>query len=202
MKIKYIPFSCLPLNIIGLRPSSKLYLSHIMHELFATGCEETMFNIVLNMHELFDAGRNETMFEIVLNIHELFAAWGEETVFEFVLNRHEPFATGSEETMFEIVLNVHELFGPWGEETIFEIVLNIHELFGAWSEIFFWDCPYLFDCDVSCIIVTSCPVLFLTLWPFHQGDVILTAMWHYLLFLFFILTWFYMCNICIWLQIV
>jgi hypothetical protein len=49
------------LNIIGLRPSSRLYLSHIMHELFATGCEETMFNIVLNMHELFDAGHNETM---------------------------------------------------------------------------------------------------------------------------------------------
>ena len=54
MRKKYIPFSCLPLNIIGLRPSSRLCLSHIMHELFATGCEETMFNIVLNMHELFD----------------------------------------------------------------------------------------------------------------------------------------------------
>ena len=38
---------------------------------------------------------------------------------------------------------------------------------------------------ISCISVTSCAViLFLTLWPFHQGDVILTAMWHYLPFLF------------------
>jgi hypothetical protein len=110
LKKKYIPFSCLPLIIIGLRPSSRLCLSHIMHELFATGCEETMFNIVLNMHELFDAGRDETMFAIVLNIHESFAAWGEETVFEFVLNRHELFAAGSEETIFEIVLNMHELF--------------------------------------------------------------------------------------------
>ena len=30
-----------------------------MHDLFATGCEETMFNIVLNMHELFNAGGDE-----------------------------------------------------------------------------------------------------------------------------------------------
>jgi hypothetical protein len=71
--IKYIDL-LKDLKYIELRPSNRLYLSHIMHELFATGCEETMFNIVLNIHELFDAGRDETMFEIVLNIHELFAA--------------------------------------------------------------------------------------------------------------------------------
>jgi hypothetical protein len=39
-------------------------MCQIMYELFATGCEESMFNIVLNMHELFDSGRDETMFAI------------------------------------------------------------------------------------------------------------------------------------------
>jgi len=43
---------------------------------------------------------------------------------------------------------------------------------------------FYFDFEVSCIIVTSCAVQFLTLWLFQQSDVILTAVWRYLPFLF------------------